>query len=98
MCCPDNKLTESGRSVSVTLNHAAVDAFDEKMRQPEAQALYKQRAALVEFPNAWIKQKLKLRRFATRGLSKVKCEALWAAMTFNLQRMFRLAPELVPSG
>ena len=98
LCCPDNKLSESGRTVSVTLNHPAVDAFDEKMRQPEAQALYKQRACLVEFPNAWIKQKLKLRRFATRGLAKVKSEALWAALTFNLQRMFRLAPELVPSG
>lgn len=91
-------MSEAGRSVSVTVNHAAVDAFDEKMRRPEAQALYQQRASLVEFPNAWIKQKLKLRRFATRGLAKVKAEALWAALTFNLQRMFRLAPELVPGG
>lgn len=98
LCCPHNKLRESGRSVSVTLNHSAVDAFDEKMQRPEAQALYKQRTSLGEFPNAWIKQKLKLRRFATRGLAKVKCEALWAALTFNMQRMFQLAPELVPSG
>jgi hypothetical protein len=36
-----------------------------------------------------------LRRFATRGLAKVRCEALWAALTFNLQRAFRLAPQLV---
>lgn len=78
--------------------HPAIETFDEKMRRPEAQALYKKRAALAEFPNAWIKDKLKLRRFATRGLAKVKCEALWAALTFNLQRMFRLAPELAPSG
>ena len=70
----------------------AIERFDEKMRQPEALAIYKQRAPLIEFPNAWIKQKLKLRRFSTRGLPKVRCEALWAAMTFNLQRMFRLAP------
>jgi hypothetical protein len=46
----------------------------------------------AEFPNAWIKTKLKLTRFATRGLERVQCEAIWAAMTFNLQRMFRLAP------
>ena len=98
LCCPDNKLTEIGRSITVGWNHPAVDAFDEKMQRPEAQAIYKQRPALVEFPNAWIKDKLKLRRFATRGLKKVRCEALWAALTFNLQRMFRLAPELVPSG
>ncbi len=53
--------------------------------------------APVEFPNAWIKQKLGLRRFATRGLPKVGCEALWAALTYNLQRAFRLAPELALS-
>jgi hypothetical protein len=62
------------------------------MKRPESQAIYKKRAVLAEFPNAWIKTKLKLRRFATRGLERVECEALWAAMTFNLQRMFRLAP------
>ena len=98
LCCPDNSLTEIGRSVTVSWNHPAVDAFDEKMQQPEAQAIYKQRPALVEFPHAWIKDKFKLRRFATRGLKKVRCEALWAALTFNLQGMFRLAPELVPTG
>ena len=68
------------------------------MRRPEAQALYKQRAPLAEFPNAWIKDKLKLRRFATRSLNKVRCEAPWAALTFNLQRMFRLAPQMVLNG
>jgi hypothetical protein len=62
------------------------------MKRPESKAIYKKRAPLAEFPNAWIKTKLKLRRFATRGLERVQCEAIWAAMTFNLQRMFRLAP------
>jgi hypothetical protein len=91
-CCPELDLSYGGRSVSIKIADAAIERFDEKMKRPEALAVYKQRAPLVEFPNAWIKQKLKLRRFATRGLSKVRCEALWAAMTFNLQRMFRLAP------
>lgn len=91
-CCPELSLSNGGRSASVRVHDPAIERFDEKMRQPEALAIYKQRAPLIEFPNAWIKQKLKLRRFATRGLPKVKCEALWAAMTFNLQRMFRLAP------
>jgi transposase len=91
-CCPELDLNYGGRSVSIKIADAAIERFDEKMKRPEALAVYKQRAPLVEFPNAWIKQKLKLRRFATRGLAKVRCEALWAAMTFNLQRMFRLAP------
>ena len=98
LCCPGIDLRRHGRSIAVSQNHPSVEAFDEKMQSEKAQAIYKQRAPLVEFPNAWIKQKLKLRRFATRGLVKVKCEALWAALTFNLQRMFRLAPELIPAG
>lgn len=98
LCCPDLDASKQGRSIAVSVVHPAVEKFDEKMRRPEAQALYKQRAPLAEFPNAWIKDKLKLRRFATRGLEKVKCEAHWAALTFNLQRMFRLAPEAVPTG
>ena len=91
-CCPTLNLKNGGRSVSFALYHPAIEAFDEKMQRPESQAIYKKRAPLAEFPNAWIKTKLKLRRFATRGLERVQCEALWAALTFNLQRLFRLAP------
>ena len=93
-CCPKLNISKRGRSVSLQLSDPAVEAFDRKMQTPEAQAIYKRRAPLIEFPNAWIKTKLGLRRFATRGLSKVRCEALWAALTYNLQRAFRLAPEL----
>jgi hypothetical protein len=92
LCCPKLSLENGGRSVSFTLYDPVIEAFDEKMRQPEALAIYKRRAPLAEFPNAWIKTKMKVRGFATRGLAKISCEALWAAMTFNLQRMFRLAP------
>jgi hypothetical protein len=48
-----------------------VAAFNAKMPTPEAQAIYKQRAGVAEFPNAWIKAKLGLRQFRLRGL--VKC-------------------------
>ncbi len=94
LCCPDLSLNHGGRSASRTKYDPVIEQFDEKMKRPEALAIYKQRAPLAEFPNAWIKTKLKLRRFATRGLEKVSCEARWAALTFNLQRMFELAPEL----
>ena len=91
-CCPKLKIGKRGRSLTLQLAHPAVEAFDEKMATPEAQAIYRQRAPLVEFPNAWIKTKLGLRRFATRGLEKVRSEALWAALTFNLLRAFRIVP------
>ena len=93
LCCPDLSLNNGGRSASRTKYDRVIEQFDEKMKRPEALAIYKKRAPLAEFPNAWIKTKLKLRRFATRGLEKVSCEARWAALTFNLQRLFELAPE-----
>lgn len=54
-CCPQLKISKRGRSVSVQLSDPAVEAFDEKMQTPEAQAIYRRRAPLIEFPNAWIK-------------------------------------------
>ena len=98
LCCPDSKLKSGGRSVSIQDYDEAVRRFDAKMETEKARAIYKTRAPLIEFPNAWIKTKFKLRRFSTRGLAKVQCEACWAALAFNLQRMFKLAPELIPSG
>ncbi len=98
LCCPDLKLKSAGRSVSIQDYDEAVRRFDAKMETEKAQTIYKQRAPLIEFPNAWIKTKFKLRRFSTRGLAKVSCEAHWAAPAFNLQRLFKLAPELIPTG
>jgi transposase len=98
LCCPDLKLKSGGRSVSIQEYDEAVRRFDAKMETEKAKAIYKTRAPLIEFPNAWIKTKFKLRRFSTRGLAKVGCEARWAALAFNLQRMFKLAPDLIPTG
>ena len=98
LCCPTLKLKSNGRSVSIQEHDEAVRRFDAKMETETAKAIYKKRAPLIEFPNAWIKTKFKLRRFSTRGLEKVSCEACWAALAFNLQRMFKLAPELIPTG
>ena len=61
LCCPKLKLKSGGRSVSFTIHDPAIEAFDEKMARPEALAIYRKRAPLAEFPNAWIKTKLKLR-------------------------------------
>ena len=98
LCCPHLKLKSHGRSVSIQDDDEAGRRYDAKMETREAQAIYKKRAPLVEFPNVWTKTKFKLRRFSTRGLAKVQCETCWAALAFNLQRMFRLAPELIPTG
>ena len=69
---------------------AAVAAFRAKMQTDEARQIYRQRGAVAEFPNAWIKAKMGLRQFHLRGLRKVKMEAVWVCLTYNLQQWIRL--------
>ena len=56
-----------------------------------SQAIYKQRGAVAEFPNAWIKDKLKLRKFCLRGIVKAGIEAMWACLTYNVMQWMRLS-------
>jgi transposase len=87
-CCPGNEST--GRSITRAVEAPAVRAFIEKMGTEAAQAVYRLRGAVAEFPNAWIKTKIGLRQFRVRGLPKVLCEALWACLTHNIQQWIRL--------
>lgn len=90
-CCPIRGAGRvNGRIIVRTENVPAVAAFVEKMKTPEAQAIYQQRKRIAEFPHLWLKEKLGLRRFHVRGLVKVSCEALWACLTYNLQQWWRL--------
>jgi transposase len=68
----------------------AVAAYVARRQTEEAQALYRLRAPVAEFSNLWLKTKLGLRQFCVRGLKKVRCEALWACLTYNVQQWFRL--------
>ena len=68
----------------------AVMAFRAKMGTEEAKQIYRQRGGVAEFPNAWIKAKIGLRQFRLRGLIKVRMEALWACLTYNIQQWIRL--------
>ena len=85
-CCP-----RSPKRILARLEEGAqTQAFRQKMQTPLAQQIYGQRAEVAEFPHAWIKEKLGLRRFRARGLTKVRCEALWACLTYNIQQWIRL--------
>ena len=86
-CCPQSR---KGRSIVRSEEAPAVVAFKVKMQTPEAREIYKQRAGIAEFPNAWIKEKIGLRQFRLRGLAKVTLEALWACLTYNIQQWIRL--------
>jgi transposase len=86
-CCPG---TKRGRSLIRSEQSPELTAFQAKMEAPEAQAIYKQRAGVAEFPNAWIKDKMGLRQFRLRGLAKVTLEVLWACLTYNICQWIRL--------
>jgi len=86
-CCPG---TKKGRSLVRMEKTAPQLAFEAKMQTAEAQQIYKQRAGVAEFPNAWIKEKMGLRQFRLRGLIKVRVEALWACLTYNICQWIRL--------
>lgn len=88
-CCPGNQ--HHGRSVVRAVHSPVVRQFAEKMETEAAKAVYRQRGAVAEFPNAWIKEKLGLRQFRLRGLVKVGLEVLWAALTYNIQQWVRLS-------
>jgi len=87
-CCPQK--TVEGRTMVREEEAAAVAAFRAKMQTDEARQIYRQRGAVAEFPNAWIKAKMGLRQFHLRGLRKVRMEAVWACLTYNIQQWIRL--------
>lgn len=86
-CCPGS---QQARSVMRSVEEAPVQAFRQKMQSAQAKEIYRQRAPVAEFPNAWLKAKLGLRQFRLRGLAKVTLEALWACLTYNIQQWVRL--------
>lgn len=92
-CCPGAEQ----RTLVRTDNVPVVAAYVEKMKTEAAQAIYRLRGGVAEFPNAWLKAKIGLRQFRVRGLKKVRCEALWACLTYNVQQWFRLCWKARPA-
>jgi len=88
-CCPGNHY--HGRSVTRIERSPILQRFAEKMETEAAKAIYRQRGAVAEFPNAWLKDKMGLKQFRLRGVIKVRLEILWAALTYNIQQWIRLS-------
>src|SRR5205085_2328011 len=88
-CCP--RSAKSGRTVSIRLEEQAeVAAFRKKMASDEYRAIYRKRGPVAEFPNAWIKEKLGLRKFRVRGIVKAGSELIWACLTYNIMQWARI--------
>jgi DDE family transposase len=71
-CCSGN--TRYGRSIVVTTEHPVVTAFRANSASPEGRTASRQRSAVAEFVNAWLKEKMGLRRFHVRGLARISHE------------------------
>ncbi len=89
-CSPNNAMPKRGRTISVTVEHPAVEQFHAKMATERGKAIYRLRSPIAEFPHAWLKTKLHFVRFRCRGAAKATTEALWACLAHNLQRYFAL--------
>jgi len=88
-CCPHSG--EQGRTVSVRVKEQeAVAAFRQKMESEASRAIYRRRGEVAEFPNAWIKERLGVRKFRVRGMAKVASELVWACLTYNVMQWMRL--------
>lgn len=85
-CCPKS----GARMVKIRKENRAVNAYQERMRTEAAQAIYRKRGPVAEFPHAWIKDKIGLRKFHVRGLVKAGIEALWVVLTYDVQQWMRL--------
>lgn len=92
-CSPQNAMPKHGRTVSMRIEPDALKRYHAKMQTASAKAIYKQRAPVAEFPNAWLKDKLRWVRLRCRGIAKAQTEALWTCLTYNMQRYFKLSAQ-----
>jgi len=93
-CCPNN--AAKGRMVSFRGQEPELIAeFRKKMASEEGQRIYKRRGAVAEFPFAWIKERMKLRKFRLFGLRKASLEALWASLAYNVMIWLRVTRQAV---
>jgi transposase len=75
---------------------SAADRMRHKLATAEGRALYKLRKAIVEPVFGQIKSVRGLCRFALRGLANATAEWKLIALTHNLLKLFRRAPQAIP--
>jgi transposase len=85
-CCPKSR----SRRITRSEDSETVKAFIARMESEPAKQIYRKRAGVAEFVNAWLKDKIGLRQFRLRGLVKVQAECVWAVLTYNIQQWIRL--------
>jgi transposase len=94
-CCPRH--AANGRIVSFRgQEREQIAEFRKKMAREDGQRIYKRRGAAAEFPFAWIKERMKLRKFRLFGIRKASMEALWASLAYNVMTWIRVTRQGAP--
>lgn len=107
--CPWAKDCIKGKAPHRTVMRDAHEPLREeataRLKSEAGQAVYKKRAPGVEGVFACIKAVLGIRRFARRGLAKVRCDWTWICAGYNLKKLLARraggagqAPAEGPSG
>jgi len=81
---PRNKEARDSAYAPRPGDSAAVIEWRSRMGSPQAREVYKLRAATSETVNGELRCHRSLDRLLVRGLSKVRCVTLWAALAYNL--------------
>jgi transposase len=79
-----NPLNRGGELEPKRGDTEAVLAWKRRMSSEEGKEIYKQRASTSETVNADLRSYRGLSQFTVRGLSKIRCVALWCALAYNL--------------
>ena len=89
---PEPKDETRDRYAPLPSDSPAVAAWRQRMGTDEAKDTYKLRAATVECVNAQARTSHGIYQVRVRGRAKVRCVALWVAITHNLLIWIRDAP------
>jgi len=81
---PQPKDKERDRYAPRADDSATIAAWRARMGTDPAKDAYRVRAATIECVNAQARSRLGLQQLRVRGLHKVRCVALWIALTHNL--------------
>jgi hypothetical protein len=94
---PEPKDKTRDRYAPLNTDSTAIAQWRQRMGTEEAQSIYKQRK-LVELPNAQARNRHGVQQVRVRGRSKVRCVALWVAITHNLLIWIRHRPRVAATS
>jgi len=81
---PPNSRKDLRAYVPKMTDGPGVAAWRQRMVRKAAKGIYSRRAATSETVNADIKTFRGLSKFVVRGIRKVRCQALWSALAYNV--------------